>query len=125
MVYVYFQIESLAVTLIKCGILLFYWRVFPSQNFRIAVYIVAALAISSYLSIAFGFAFQCTPVRAFWNHAVRHTCINQHVFDLIVSVELLISDIVIYILPMHTVWGLKMTRKKKIELTFVFLIGGV
>jgi len=125
LLYIYFQLESAAVALIKTGILLFYWRVFANKKFRYCVYVVEFLVLSTYFIGAFGFAFQCTPASFFWNRKQEGHCIDQKAFDLIASLFFLFTDIVIYVMPMPIVWGLNTTKRRKWELTAVFVMGGI
>jgi hypothetical protein len=123
--YVYFQLESIAVTLIKTGVLLFYWRIFVHPMFRIATYAVGFFTWATYFVGAFGFAFQCAPVAFFWNRTLDGHCINTDAFDIIASAFFLVSDIAIYVMPMPVVWSLNMSSKKKLEVSIAFLLGGM
>lgn len=37
----------------------------------------------------------------------------------------MLTDIMIYIMPMPVIWRLQMTSKRKFELTLVFAVGGL
>ncbi|MCJ1304771.1 hypothetical protein MMC08_007584 [Hypocenomyce scalaris] len=123
--YIFFLLETAAVTLIKTGILILYWRIFARKQFRWAIYAVEAFVVASFLIGVFGFTFQCSPVDAFWDHSKQAKCIDQDPFNIAISVFFLASDIIIYIMPMPIVWGLHTSTRRKVELSFVFLLGGV
>ena len=77
--YSYLLVQTLAVTVIKASILLFYYRLFPTKRFRSAVYWVSGTVAVSFIFAFFGFAFECTPVKTFWGDAEGH-CINGRIF---------------------------------------------
>ena len=89
-----------------------------------AVYWVSAFVAASFTFAFFGFAFECTPVKTFWGDAKGH-CINSHIFRMVASGSFVLTDLLIYVLPLPIVWHLHTTTKRKIELSLVFFLGGV
>ncbi|KAL6717389.1 hypothetical protein ACLMJK_005304 [Lecanora helva] len=122
--YSYLLVQTLAVTVIKFAILLFYYRLFSTKKFRTAVYWVSGIVAASFTFAFFGFAFECTPVNTFWGDSDGH-CINGHIFRMFASGSFVLTDILIYVLPLPIVWHLHTTRRRKIELSLVFFLGGV
>ena len=122
--YSYLLVQTVAVTIIKASILLFYWRLFPTKRFRLAIVWVSAFVAVSFIFAFFGFAFECIPVKTFWGDAEGH-CIDGQIFRMFASGSFLLTDLLIYIMPMPIVWHLHTSRRRKIELSLVFLLGGV
>ncbi|KAF8861864.1 hypothetical protein BDZ45DRAFT_671444 [Acephala macrosclerotiorum] len=114
----------LVITLVKASILALYFRVFPSQGFRIATAIVTIINVACGFAIIFAIVFQCTPVQLAWNRAIvggRCTNINELAYAAgAISVAL---DIIILILPLPELVRLQMSRKKKLNLMFMFSLG--
>ena len=52
-------------------------------------------------------------------------CIDQSLFITLASVFYMMADFAIYVMPMPLVWHLQMSRRRKVELSIVFLVGGL
>lgn len=109
----------------KASLLLLYYRLFsPSPRFRLAVYIGAVTVFCQWFSLALVTIFQCRPIAAFWNHAIRDAkCINLPLFTVVSGVMNLLTDVLILCLPIPMVWGLNTTKAQKVTLTGIFLLG--
>ena len=109
----------------KASLLLLYYRLFsPSKRFRLAVRIGAVVVFCQWFSLTLVCIFQCTPVRAFWNHNVQGAkCINLPRFTIVSGVLNLLTDVLILCLPGPMVWSLNTTVAQKITLTGIFLLG--
>lgn len=108
---------------VKVGILLFYWRVFPTRSFRIGVIGVSCLSTGIFLGNFFSFALQCLPVALFWDESVEGKCINRNAFYLASAIINVLGDVAVLFLPIPVVWGLHTSRSKKFSLSFLFLLG--
>ncbi|MCJ1422470.1 hypothetical protein MMC29_000350 [Sticta canariensis] len=106
------------------SILLLYKRTFTIKSMRYAIYIVGAFVLAIAVSNCLALAFQCTPPAKFWNHERPGHCVNQPVLITIASMFPMLTDFIIYIMPMPVIWRLKLTLRRKFELSFVFAIGG-
>ena len=109
----------------KASLLLLYYRLFsPSKRFRLAVRIGAVVVFCQWFSLTLVGIFQCTPVKAFWDHNVQGAkCINLPRFTIASGVLNLLTDVLILCLPGPMVWGLNTTVAQKITLTGMFLLG--
>ncbi|KAM0171002.1 hypothetical protein ACHAPF_008569 [Botrytis cinerea] len=69
--------------------------------------------------------FQCRPVSDYWavSFKPQPNCINQEVHLLFTAICNGISDYIVVILPMHTVWKLQLPTKQRISLCMLFAIG--
>ncbi len=110
---------------VKVGILLFYWRVFPTRSFRVAVIGVGCLSLGIYLSNFFSFMLQCLPVSKFWDPTEPGTCIDQNSFYLASAIINVAGDVAVLFLPLPVVWGLHTSKNKKWSLSFLFLLGAL
>ena len=109
----------------KASLLLLYYRLFsPSRRFRFAVRIGAVIVFCQWVSLTCAAIFQCRPLAAFWNHAIRDAkCINLPRFTIVGGVLNLLTDVLILCLPIPMVWGLNTTKTQKVTLTCIFLLG--
>lgn len=85
----------------------------------------ATMAFVSLTLVAFIFAvvFQCHPIEFAWNKAIDGKCVNQTpIFYSHAGINI-VTDFVIYILPMKMLWGVVRPKKDKVGLVIVFAIG--
>jgi len=68
-------------------------------------------------------AFQCTPIKAAFDSAVKGKCINANAFYLGNAITGIITDTIVYSLSIPIVKPLQMDRKRK-AVTFVTLLVG-
>lgn len=111
----------------KLSILFQYRRLFPARNFKwVLIAVGAASTISCIISIIILTAL-CLPVKVpalndpLAQHALR--CANIKTIVIWVCSVNAAFDSIVLLLPMHYVWGLKVTLRHKLQLTFVFLFG--
>ena len=67
----------------------------------------------------------CIPFTALWDPTVPAHCVNTDEVVLVCGVFNFATDLAILILPMPELWKLKITRKQKLQITFLFLLGGL
>ncbi|OTB01439.1 hypothetical protein M426DRAFT_14464 [Hypoxylon sp. CI-4A] len=120
--YTYMLFWSMGVFSVKVGILIFYWRIFHTRDFRVSALAVGGFSLLIFISNFFTFTFQCTPISSFWEQRMEH-CINQHVFYIASAVINVVGDIAVLALPLPVVWRLNTSRSKKWSLSFLFLLG--
>lgn len=123
--FVFFLLQTATTTLIKMAILILYLRTFTTKSFRRAVFILGGLIITNSVALLFGFSFYCVPIAHFWNPSIPGKCINGVVFMTMASGTLLLTDFMIYFLPIPTIWRLNMATRRKMSTTLAFVIGGL
>lgn len=114
---------ALGVTVVKIGILLFYWRVFSVRRFRRRVAIVGALVLSCGIGLVFSFAFQCFPVSYFFTRKGNAHCINGQAFYMSGAILNILGDALVWTLPIGQVLKLNTTLGQKLSLLFLFGLG--
>ncbi|KAI9675382.1 MAG: hypothetical protein M1817_001286 [Caeruleum heppii] len=122
--YTYDLVYICILPIIKISILLFYHRIFTPRYFQRILYGVELFMV---LWVVSGFIvgiFQCVPVHKFWNLEAPGYCINKPRYYMIEGIINIFTDFVILLLPMPLVWKLHITKKQKIALVGVFLLGG-
>ncbi|KAF1994515.1 hypothetical protein P154DRAFT_585650 [Amniculicola lignicola CBS 123094] len=109
--------------LLKVALLLFYLQIFPSRGFSITAYVIMSLVIASSSTIFFLTIFACNPVKAFWDRDIKGKCMDINLIAYANSVNAIVQDVVILILPLPWVFKLNMQRWRKIAVTFMFSVG--
>ena len=118
-------LQIVTTTFLKMAILGLYRRTFPTKGFKVAVIIVTAIILADSVGLFFAVCFICTPAAHLWDPTIPGKCINQVAFTTSASTSLLLTDLVLYLMPMPIIWKLQMTTRRKMELTLIFLLGGL
>ena len=115
----------LAVTAIKLSILFLYLRLFPSRSFRTFVVGHMVLAVVGGLVASAVTIFQCKPIAKNWIGALPGACLDQgRLFEVVVIFNLL-TNVMILLLPMPTIWWLHMPLRRRILVLGIFSIGAM
>lgn len=109
----------------KFSILLLYLRLFSvSVKFRYATWAVMFFVFGYLFSNLLTQIFGCTPIQLSWKLEAGH-CINLLEAGVAFSSMNVISDLLIFVLPMPMVWRLQLSRKVKLGVMLVFMGGGM
>lgn len=83
------------------------------------------MAFVSLTLIAFVFAivFQCSPIPYAWDKTLAGTCVNVTAIFYSHAGINIVTDVMIYIMPMKMLWGVRRPQKEKIALMVVFAMG--
>ncbi|KAF2011127.1 hypothetical protein BU24DRAFT_466858 [Aaosphaeria arxii CBS 175.79] len=114
-----------SVASIKISICLFYNRIFPSKQFRIASWITIGLASAWAIGYITFVLVSCRPLAYFWNPNIAGgTCVKDRTtpFMVIGALDALV-DIVILILPLHMLYKLNVRIPDKVALIIIFGTG--
>ena len=122
--FVFIILQYITTGLIKISILILYRRTFITKNFQAAVWIVGAFVIANFIGGLVSVFQYCKPIAHFWDPlGVPGHCSNLPLTITMDSMLLLITDLIIYMMPMPVIWKLRMTTRRKIEITLMFLVG--
>ncbi|KAH7391671.1 hypothetical protein BKA64DRAFT_111454 [Cadophora sp. MPI-SDFR-AT-0126] len=111
---------------VKATLLLLFVRVFsPKRNVVRGIYCFATLLLLYYTSTSLAKVWVCTPIGAFWNPAIRKSCIDTDSVFRMDNILSVITDLVILILPVPLMWSVQVTRKKKIGISMLLGAGGL
>lgn len=118
---------SLTITSVKMSLLLLYQRIFATKEFRRRSMIVGAACIAWFIAEVFANIFQCHPFSEAFNPEALFTkkCIDLQAFYWGITIANLFLDVAVLALPIHMVWGLRLSTRKKCELSAIFLFGGL
>jgi hypothetical protein len=125
-----FYLEEISYTVatgaVKIALLAFLIRLFPSQNLRRAAW--ATIAFTTALTTGFTLLaiFQCTPVSYMWhqwNPQFDGKCVDIWTAIVVHAVINIMLDLIIIVIPMPTLYHLRTTRTKKIQILLMFAVG--
>ena len=117
-----FYAVSLGLT--KTSIVLLYRSILPPGPSRTANYILLALVIAcNVFAVIMNFV-TCIPLQALWDEDVQGRCMGPAI-SLVLAIGNIVTDFMIFTLPLPTIVRLKMHWKKKAGLILVFGLGFV
>lgn len=117
---------TIGVALIKIAFLCFYLKLFPSRAFRKVAYPLLGICFVYGVVFTFLFIFQCSPVSYTWmqwDGEADGKCLDFDLGAVIHAIINILLDVVIFILPLTQLWGLNLSRKKKIHVMLMFSVG--
>ena len=68
-------------------------------------------------------AFACIPISKFWDKSVQGNCASEFSLLLAGTMGSVVTDIMVVLLPLPQVFKLNMKRRKKVAVSFSFLLG--
>lgn len=114
--------------LTQLSVLLLYKRVFTFHLkwFRIALGVIAFLALTSNLSTVLAVIFQCSPIRKGWNwrETAGHCLDATRLFVAHAALSLLV-DVAVVVVPLPLVWNLHTNGRTKMAITGMVLLGSL
>ena len=114
------------VTAIKISILLLYRRIFSTASFRLRLVLVGVAVMTWWLAGTLSTIVSCIPARRLWvGPSAGGYCFNFNIFWMAMGAVELVIDTVILVLPVGMVLGLQLSRRQKILLGGIFLLGGL
>jgi hypothetical protein len=113
--------------LVKASVLIFLLRLFGQKDgVRTYILVLNTANILQMLAVFFAIVFQCMPIEFNWNPNIRGgRCINQRVLYTSTASFTILTDLLVLALPAYIFSDLKIPKKTKIALLFVFLLGGL
>lgn len=116
-------IYNVATCVVKMSILLQYRRIFsgPVMQKLTAIGLVFEGCWSVTLSVLLPNV--CNPVSSFWDPAVPGTCLNQLAIWYVMASVNLVTDFVVFSMPLPVIKNLQLPKKQKVMLMGVFCLG--
>lgn len=117
--------------LTKISILCFYRRIGEIRPwFRWTIWINIAFIVCYTIAFTIAIPLECTPLDAYWNKsnplwAAKHhyKCINEGAKMVTAGAISATQDVLVCILPMALFWDLRISKRAKLALAFVFSLG--
>ncbi|KXH63218.1 integral membrane protein [Colletotrichum salicis] len=119
-------IYTLCGSFAKVSLLIFYFRLSPQRWFKRAVWISLAIIAGYSIGIFFALVFACDPIAMSWDVTITEgTCINRPSLYIATAAANIISDLILFALPIPIVVKLQIPRRQKIGLFFIFAVGSL
>ncbi|MCJ1468270.1 hypothetical protein MMC07_006898 [Pseudocyphellaria aurata] len=117
---------SLIICAAKVSILVQFLRILVPKHQGLTyrtIHFVIWTNVLFYVAICLSLIFQCTPREKIWHPYIPGRCINLDVQIVTSGAWNVISDISIFILPLHCIWHLHIPIKRKFGVSAVFAAG--
>ncbi|CAK7216614.1 hypothetical protein SBRCBS47491_002887 [Sporothrix bragantina] len=111
--------------LAKSSVLIFLLRLFGQKNgIRRLILWLNAINLAQMVGIFVALIFQCTPIAFNWDRTIPGGhCVDQRLLFVSTSAFNIFTDLVVLGLPLYILADLKIRRRTKIGLIFIFLLG--
>ncbi|KAI6373123.1 hypothetical protein MCOR25_003522 [Pyricularia grisea] len=111
--------------IVKMSVLIFLLRLGGYKTgVRSTILAVGAVNLFMMIGCLIAMIFQCFPFEYNWRPwAVQGTCIDRPAYYVARAVLNVVTDIVVLIMPIWIFWDLKMNKKVRWALIFVFMLG--
>lgn len=115
------------ILMVKISILLMYRRIFDTEAFKKATWVVGTACVAWAIAAILCLVFQCHPMSGMWNPEDTFTdkCINLQAYYRAVASSNMALDVVILFMPLYMVWRLKLEASQKLMLSGIFALGGL
>ncbi|EWC43498.1 hypothetical protein DRE_07498 [Drechslerella stenobrocha 248] len=118
----------LAILSVKFALLLFYYSLSTWQPMRWAVYFTAFASFANSMVAMFMWIWQCN-FPDLWNHLVDQnvTCTAFRPYDLVLGTGAvnILTDVIIWLIPLPLVWRLQLYPRERIMAVFTFGLGAI
>lgn len=109
----------------RLAVLLMYLRIFGSSKpFKFATWAVLVFVTCYLSSNIITLLFGCTPMAKYWKPDEPGHCIDLVKADHAYGSMNVVSDVLMFLLPLPMVWQLRLSRREKLGLVLVFM-GGI
>lgn len=109
----------------KSSLLTFYLRISTQKWFKISIWAAIAMVCGYTCTIAGLLLFGCRPIRSAWDPYVPGKCVNLPSLYIAIASANIVSDVVLFIIPIPTVLALKMPVSHKLGAAIMFGIGSM
>jgi len=102
-----------------------YLRVFPSQSDRRFAWFGIIFSIIFCVSVTAINIFQCWPIASYWDPFDHYPqrCVDRKALTLATQAVNSASDLLIFLWPVRTLYGVRLPKQQRLGLIFVFSIG--
>ncbi|KAI6086826.1 hypothetical protein F4821DRAFT_122653 [Hypoxylon rubiginosum] len=110
----------------RSSALFFYQRIFDHVGSRVryVIWIAQILNIAWCITFSVETFAHCHPIQKFWTPSMKEGhCLDQRIVYLGNSIVSVTIDLLILMIPAPLLWRLKLSTLRKIQVTFVFVLG--
>lgn len=118
-------VYNVATCVLKISILLQVRRIFQNPLMQKITLVGLLFEAAWGITLSILLPLVCYPVAAFWDTSVEGQCLNQLAIWYVMAAVNLITDFVVFSLPLPVIKGLQLPRRQKAMLMGVFCLGFV
>lgn len=107
----------------KLSFVFFYLAIFPSTTPRYINYVLGYVLVAEWVAEVAVVCTQCTPLRKAWDIETPGKCLNLLTFFYVCFGFKLVTDVVLFALPIPELKGLKINIARKIGVMLMFSLG--
>jgi hypothetical protein len=119
-------IHGVAIVLVKIAILLQYNRIFVARGSRNWLFwtshVIIWLQIAFYLTYTLLEVFACRPRAKLWSPWLPGKCLDTFSINIAAVAFNVATDILILLIPQKVIWGLRLSTKRKVQISLIFLV---
>lgn len=68
----------------------------------------------------------CRPIAYFWDKTIPNgQCINENTISYVITAASLLADLIIFAIPIPSLWGLKRSLSQRVGLIALFATGAL
>ncbi|KAK0385137.1 hypothetical protein NLU13_7615 [Sarocladium strictum] len=109
---------------IKMTFLLQYWRIIAIQRMKKVFYVAMFIVLGASLSQVPVQIFTCTPIAGFWDKSITDArCIDNQVQWFSNAGINILTDVIVFVLPLPVIGKLNLARGQKYSLLGIFCLG--
>lgn len=112
---------------VKVSLCLLYRQIFTSRTLHRIIDVTIVYSVAWGIAFVGVALFSCRPIHAFWDFTLQGLpttyCINNHAWYVGQAVPNILTDILVLCMPLKQVWALKLDKKSKTALLFIFTLG--
>jgi hypothetical protein len=116
---------TISAAFVKLSLLAFYLRLSRNKSFRVATYIVIFVSASFGVASLLATGLQCIPISMLWDFSQPGHCININSFYFATAGIHILNELLIYFLPMHTLWKLHLPLRQRLGLCGLIGLGAM
>ncbi|KAK3214384.1 hypothetical protein GRF29_28g2918053, partial [Pseudopithomyces chartarum] len=114
---------SIVLGLVKISVLLFYRRVFPVPNFKLATSVMISVIAGWTIAILVVSIFKTDPVSGIWTNPKATYRIDDAAYSISVAAMSLGFDIIILAMPIFVIRSLHLPKARKFAVIAIFWLG--
>lgn len=116
---------AISITFPKLAIITLYLRIFLGKWLRRITWLAGVVIALNGISIVITILALCRPISYRWNPAMHGHCGDRMAFYRFASIPNIASDVAVLLLPLPTLFKLKMSSQKKAGVILTFLTGSL
>ncbi|KZL82203.1 cfem domain-containing protein, partial [Colletotrichum incanum] len=124
--YIFGVLYFVSLAFIKISIIFLYFRIFPDEKFRKALWLTQVFNVLLLISFVAAQLALCQPLKLAWvgwTKEIEGKCFNRNVFIILHGAINVALDLWMLILPLTQLYGLHMQIRKKLGVMLMFSIG--